>query len=385
MRGLNSLWISLAITASAVVAQSNSNSKVVEIGPDYNVLSEPFSREVDEPFSKTKSGSKTFENIGEAAFIVYNKRFYDIIGTQPNLTVVAEKDFSFAHEAGIYVEKTNEIMFTSNRLGDTSGTDQYADVYKMSVDTFEVTKISPSIDINLANGGTFYDGKAIIVGQGKGSLGAAIYSVDPVTYETKVILNNFFGLKFNSLNDVAVSRKDGSFWFTDPSYGFEQKFRQQPQLGDFVYRWDPKTGDVRLVADGFVKPNGFQFSPDENIAYVSDTGFTTGVGQTDVKRPHTVYAFDVSRKSGGSVFLTNRRVFALSDTGIPDGIKLDIKGNLYIGSGDGVNVYAPDGTLLGKINTIKCANLVFAKDDLFILSENKIYHTKLNTQGVMLN
>ncbi|ORX88912.1 calcium-dependent phosphotriesterase [Basidiobolus meristosporus CBS 931.73] len=371
MRGFSSFLISLAVTASAVVVHAKSNSKVIEIGPDYNVLSEPFSREVAES--------------GEAAFIVYNKGFYDIIGTNATLTLVAEKDFAFAHEAGIYVPKTNEIMFTSNRLGDTSGTEQYADVYKMSVETFEVSKVTPSVDIHLPNGGTFYNGKAIIVGQGKGSIGAAIYSMDPETYETKILLNNFFGLKFNSLNDVAVSRKDGSFWFTDPSYGFEQKFREQPQLGDFVYRWDPKTGDVRLVADGFVKPNGFQFSPDEKIAYISDTGFTTGVGQTDVKRPHTVYSYDVSRKVDGSVFLTNRRVFAMSDTGIPDGIKLDVRGNVYVGSGDGVNVYSPQGTLLGKINTVRCANLVFAKNDLFILSETEIYHTKLNFQGVQLN
>ncbi|KAK9708348.1 hypothetical protein K7432_009688 [Basidiobolus ranarum] len=382
MRGFNSIWISLAVTATAVIAHSN--SKVVEIGPSYNVLTEPFSREVGEPFSKTQVGSQSLENIGEAAFIVYNKKFYDIIGTKPNLTVVAEKDFSFAHEAGIYVAKTNEIIFTSNRLGDTSGTEQYVDIFKMNVDTYEVSKVSPKSEIYLANGGTFYDGKAIIVGQGKGSHGSAIYSVDPVTYETKVILNNFFGLKFNSMNDVVVSRKDGSFWFTDPSYGHEQKFRDQPQLGDFVYRWDPKTGDVRLAADGFVKPNGIQFSPDENIAYISDTGFTTGVGETDVKRPHTVYAFDVSRKNG-SAFLTNRRVFAMSDTGIPDGIKLDVRGNVYVGSGDGVNVYSPQGVLLGKINTVRCANLVFAKKDLFILSETQIYHAKLNVEGVKLN
>ncbi|ORX98094.1 calcium-dependent phosphotriesterase [Basidiobolus meristosporus CBS 931.73] len=363
MREFSQLGWLFIIATNVTNAQLQSNSRVVEVDRKCNVLPEPFSREIGEPFYKTQA-------------------FYNIIGRQPKLSVVAERNYSFAHEAGIYIPKTKEIMFTSNRLGNLSGTDQYTEIYKMNVRTYKVTKVTPSIDIPLANGGTFYKGKAIVVSQGRGDIGAAIYSIDPVTYETSVLLNNYFGLKFNSLNDIAVSHLDGSFWFTDPSYAYEQEFRSRPQLGEFVYRWDPNTGDVRLAADGFVKPNGIQFSPNEKIAYISDTGFTTGRGEIDVKRPHTIYAFDVLRGTDGLVSLTNRRVFAMSDVGIPDGIKLDVKGNVYVGSGDGVNVYSPQGYLLGKINTIQCANLVFVQDDLYILAENKIFHTKLSIQGV---
>ncbi|KAK9712360.1 hypothetical protein K7432_007213 [Basidiobolus ranarum] len=382
MREFSSLWILLTVAALTVVAKSSSNTKVVEIGNRFNVLPEPFSRTLDQSFFQTEVNSKLLEHLRDAAFFVYDKRFYDIIGTQPKLTLVAERDFPFAHEGGIYVPQTKEIMFTSGQMG--LETEPYTEIFKMNIKTFEVTKVSPSLHIPLANGGTFHDGKAIFVSQGEGSIGGAIYSIDPVTYEAKLLLNNYFGLKFNSLNDIVVSRKDGSFWFTDPGYGYEQGFREKPQLGDFVYRWDPKTGDVRLAADGFIKPNGLQFSPDEKILYISDTGFITGVGGIDVKQPHTIYAYDVSRHKGGA-FLTNRRVFAMTDNGIPDGIKLDDKGNLFVAVGDGINIYSPQGSLLGKINTALCSNLVFAKDDLFILSDTKIYHTRLNVQGVQFD
>ena len=69
------------------------------------------------------------------------------------------------------------------------------------------------------------------------------------------LVTNFHGREFNSVNDAVVA-KDGSIWFTDPCYGYEQDFRQKPKLPCQVYRFDPGTGVVRVVADGFGRPNG---------------------------------------------------------------------------------------------------------------------------------
>ncbi|MTV80982.1 SMP-30/gluconolactonase/LRE family protein, partial [Streptococcus pneumoniae] len=74
----------------------------------------------------------------------------------------------------------------------------------------------------------------------------------------------------NSVNDL-VTHRDGSIWFTDPTYGYEQDFRHKPQLPCQVYRFDPETGDIRVVADGFGRPNGLCFSPDEQTMYITDT------------------------------------------------------------------------------------------------------------------
>ena len=92
-----------------------------------------------------------------------------------------------------------------------------------------------------------------------------------------VLADRYEGKRFNSPND-AVVKSDGSIWFTDPSYGidsdYEGNLSEREQAGNFVYRIDPKSGEVGVVADDFVQPNGLAFSPDESILYIADTGRT---------------------------------------------------------------------------------------------------------------
>ena len=100
------------------------------------------------------------------------------------------------------------------------------------------------------------------------------------------------------------------------------------------------------------------------------------------------YAFDIATYSG-QPFLINRRVFAMADTGIPDGIKCDTNGNVYSGCGDGVNVWSPGGVLLGKILIEGgVANFCFGRDgEVFMLNENKLWRTQLGdgVKGALLD
>jgi gluconolactonase len=107
-------------------------------------------------------------------------------------------------------------------------------------------------------------------------------------YEVKTMLTKYHGRPFNSPNDVVV-HKDGSIWFTDPIYGYEQGFRPSPQLPNHVYRFEPDTGDIRVVADGFRRPNGICFSPDQRTCYITDTDFIHGDGSMDPRRASTMY------------------------------------------------------------------------------------------------
>jgi hypothetical protein len=99
----------------------------------------------------------------------------------------------------------------------------------------------------------------------------------------KPLVTNFHGRDFNSPNDVVVA-SDGAIWFTDPCYANEQDFRHRPKLPNQVYRFDPVTGDIRVVADGFGRPNGICFSPDEKIVYITDTDHIHGDGIKDETR-----------------------------------------------------------------------------------------------------
>lgn len=88
-------------------------------------------------------------------------------------------------------------------------------------------------------------------------------------YNSTVILDNFFGRQFNSLNDVKVHPTSGAFFFCDVAYGAYQAFRPDPEIPNQIYRYDPQTAAVRVVADGVNKPNGLAFSADGKEVFVS--------------------------------------------------------------------------------------------------------------------
>ena len=124
---------------------------------------------------------------------------------------------------------------------------------------------SPLADANAANGMTLApDGRLLVCEQGTMDAPARISAVDPMTGEAEAVVDALAGLPLNSPNDVVVKR-DGTIWFTDPSYGFLQDFRPEPAHGDFVHRFDPVTAQLTVVASDFDKPNGLAFSPDENV------------------------------------------------------------------------------------------------------------------------
>ena len=195
-----------------------------------------------------------------------------------------------------------------------------------------------------------------------------------------VIADKHKGKRLNSPNDVVV-KSDDSIWFTDPSYGimteFEGSRSEQEQGGCYVYRVDPKTGEIATVVEDFVKPNGLAFSPDEKTLYIADSA-----ASHDPNAPHHIRAFDVvdGRK------LINSRVFCdIKGGSIPDGFRVDVNGNVWT-SADGVECYAPDGTLLGRIKVPEIvANVCFGgkrRNRLFITATTSLYAIYVNTTGV---
>ncbi|KAJ1303129.1 hypothetical protein OPQ81_011329 [Rhizoctonia solani] len=295
-------------------------------------------------------------------FIAESKAFYNIVGANPSLTVIARSNDSQFHEAGVYISATNEVYFTSNILNTTTSGDNNEYRYPIYAN---FNKIS----LNHTNG-TYDWGVVLMAIQGyQLSVPSSIISFDPLTRKTETLLNNFYGRPFNSLNDVAVLTRGreietpvGEQWvfFTDPAYGYYlQKFKQYPRLPSQVYAFHPPTGTIRVVADGLQKPNGIQFSPDMRTCYISDTGLLSedpaDSAPRDGSGPGTIYAYDVVHPEPGSdpttdpPALVNKRLFAFTDNASPDGIKVDTEGNVYAGCFDGVHVWNRNGALLGKI------------------------------------
>lgn len=188
------------------------------------------------------------------------------------------------------------------------------------------------------------------------------------------------GKRFNSPNDVVV-KSDGSIWFTDPSYGIDSDYEgdaAESEIGACnVYRLDPDSGRVALVADDFVQPNGLAFSPDESLLYIVDTGLTH---RSD--GPHHVRRFHVA---GDGRSLAGGEVFATCPAGLYDGLRVDRSGNLWLSAGDGVHCHAADGTLLGKIRVPEVvSNVCFGGpklNRLFICGTTSLYAIYLNTRA----
>jgi gluconolactonase len=194
-----------------------------------------------------------------------------------------------------------------------------------------------------------------------------------------VLADRYDGRRFNSPNDVVV-KSDGSVWFTDPTYGIDSDYeghRADSEMGaNRVYRIDPGSGEVRVVADDFIQPNGLAFSPDESRLYIVDTGWT------HVKDgPRHIRAFDVAEGGG----LSGGEVFAACDAGAFDGFRLDDAGRIWTSAGDGVRCYLADGTLVLKVLVPEpVANVCFGgpkRNRLYICATTSLYCVLLPVRG----
>jgi len=196
-----------------------------------------------------------------------------------------------------------------------------------------------------------------------------------------VLADSYQGRRLNSPNDVIV-RSDDTIWFTDPTYGILSDYEgyqaapEQPTRN--VYRLDPATGDLAVVVSDFLQPNGLAFSPDETKLYVADSG-----ASHDDSAARHIRVFDI----GDDGALTSDRVFCNIDNGIPDGIRVDVRGNVWSSAADGVHCFAPDGTLIGKIKVPQTvANLTFGgprRNRLFITATQSLYAIYLTTTGAI--
>jgi gluconolactonase len=188
-----------------------------------------------------------------------------------------------------------------------------------------------------------------------------------------VLASEFEGKRFNSPNDV-VEHSDGSIWFTDPSYGIDsdyEGFRAESEIGAcHVYRVAP-SGEVRIVADDFSRPNGLAFSADESLLYIADTR----------QKPSHIRVFEVGREGA----LTGGSIFATCDNGAFDGVRVDSEGQIWAAAHDGLHCFAADGTRIGKLRVPEiCSNFTFGGargNELFITASSSLYTLRVTVNG----
>jgi gluconolactonase len=193
---------------------------------------------------------------------------------------------------------------------------------------------------------------------------------------TTVVANSFQGRQLNRPNDVVV-KSDGCIYFTDPWTN-----PNPPQQWDLtfsgVYRLTPDLGSLTLLVDNFIIPNGLAFSPDEKILYINDS-----------RRRH-IRSFELN--PNGTLARQSDHVFADlggEEPGVPDGMKVDIEGNVYCGGAGGIWIIDPKGKKLGRIvhGAPATTNIAFGGDDwksLYFTSRNHLGSVKVKIPGIQV-
>jgi gluconolactonase len=254
----------------------------------------------------------------DASFKIYHSTFQSILGPFPSIGLLRTDTDGLAtfHEACIYHAASKSVFVTSNQLPlsdeQTSNSTSNKRVIITRIYDHEDLSQTSTVDATppdliMANGGVNYKSGLLFCAQGNKSNtrpSALVFMADPETpHQTSSLISSFYGRPFNSINDVIVHPQDESIWFTDPCYGYHQGIRPEPELPSHVYRFDPKEGSIRAMADDFVRPNGLCFSPDLKLLYVTDTGAIHGAQTVafDKAGKSSIYAFDILESKHGKL------------------------------------------------------------------------------------
>lgn len=170
--------------------------------------------------------------------------------------------------------------------------------------------------------------------------------------------------RLNAPNDIVV-RKDGQVYFTDPAFGGQMDERELDFFG--VYHLSHK-GELEVVAKPKGRPNGIAISPSGRVLYVTNSD------------ERNVRAYDLDKNGQAS----NERILVSGIDGVPDGVRVDEKGNLYVAANK-IQLYTPEGKPLGSIVLAQTpSNIAFGDDDfesLYVTARTAIYRVRLNVKG----
>jgi gluconolactonase len=184
--------------------------------------------------------------------------------------------------------------------------------------------------------------------------------------QLEVLAERFEGKRLNAPNDIVV-RRDGHVYFTDPAFGAQQDTRELDFFG--VYHITPR-GEIEAIARWKTRPNGVALSPDGRILYVTNSD------------ERNVYAFDLDRQGRAA----NPRVVVSGIDGVPDGMAVDEKGNLYV-TARALFVYTPQGKLLATIEMPETpSNCAFGDPDfgaLYVTARSSVYRIRLDVKGAV--
>jgi len=296
----------------------------------------------------TATAQQASDALGRFALQAESPKFWDLVGQNASLEKVAS-GFSFT-EGPVWDEKGG-FLYVSDE-----DQNRVARVYPDG-------RVETVLSIGDPDGATFDQRHRLI--ETASVLRAMIRVAPDGKYD--VLADRYDGKKLNSPNDVVLG-PDGALYFTDPTLDLVKGEKQElPYQG--IFRMED-TGALKLLATDMAVPNGIAFSPDGRLLYVNDTR----------SREIRVYDFIDGE-------LKNGRLFAKEGPGRggPDGMKVDVQGNLWVTGPAGVWVFDPRGVHLGRIALMEqAANFAWGDADfstLYFCGRSSIYRLKMKVKG----
>ena len=309
---------------------------------------------------------------------IYNSSIESIIDVSSEIEVLA--DSISLPEGPVWDSNSKSLLFVDvmgNKLykwNETDGTSVY-------ISPSGNTGYAPNVDFGLlgANGLAINSDGDIVVCQ-HGDRRVALIENSPSTNPNFVtVVDNFEGKKFNSPNDL-VYASDGSFYFTDPAFGFFnlqtfQFVEDEVKKLDFngVYNFNPNDNKLSLVTKEIDLPNGIGLSPDNNTLYVNKMGLLDG-------NPRII---SINLETNESSILFDGKELSESYEGNFDGMTVHSSGNIFTSGPGGLLVISPEGDLMAKIDFGHLTNATFDDDESYLyvtgfVNNPKVYRIKLN-------
>lgn len=345
-------------------------------------------------FSNTSVPDPSFSLIRDASFVVFDQpRGLAILGPSPTLeTVFTVKDV--VHEAPVYIPDLNIIIASA------LGQDILSQIIiNLNSTPPTIADYTPNPPVYGVNGARYKDGTVYwAVSGGSVTLNSTtihqvpgIYTLNPYTNTTKPILNNYFGQRFNSPDDLVLDPYTGDIFFTDPWYGWAQNLTQDaPVLHQQTYRFRPSTGAVTIVEASIGAPNGIAMAPDGRTLYITDTSVANFTGADPDTIPRytwgatagkCVYAFDAVESPAGK-YLVNKRPVWYSEELVEDGLHVSGEGYLVGAGGFGVDVLSEWGEELVRVQTEFLVNNVqFVGRELWLFGQGEIAKVGWGLEG----
>ena len=331
-----------------------------------------------------------FKLAQKATYYALDKSFYDILGSEaPSIELVEMRPAGFAYEAGAWDYDTNQVWFVS--AIETPPT--YVSILDLKTNTI-ITPDIPSLRNVNPNGGYYFQGKMYfaIAGNTSAPNGApGVYAVDTITYAVTPLLNSWFGLPLQSVDDLTwvncgAAPSQPTLYFSTFNLSAFVGIQDGggPSLPEAVYRFSPGTQSLQAVISGadILGPNGVRSDATGRYLFVTgQAGSSSSSGVADYPFSSAViYRFQLDEEC----FPVEKRLVGTVRS-YADGLHIDDYGRIWTGEYDGIVVRSPTGKVLGVFNAealqdfsgVPIANFALAGDKLVILAIDRVYVLQL--------